>query len=186
MTKANKYERYMVQLINEDREAAGLKPLRIDGDLNTASERHSRWMLDQDIFSHTGSGGSTHTQRMKSAGYDLEGSWATGENIGLHSKNSNGRLWDEVRAIYENLMNSPGHRANILSASFDEIGIGIEQGSYTSGGRTFDSVIVTQNFGRTSADEARAPSKAAAPDAFEFRDADEGAAWQAPDWTMTG
>jgi uncharacterized protein YkwD len=170
MSIANKYERYMLRLINEDRAELGLRPMKLNGDLNTASERHSQWMLDKDIFSHTGAGGSTHTARMQAAGYDLKGSWATGENIGLQSKNDHGRLWDEVRDIYRNLMNSPDHRANMMSATFTEIGIGIEQGSFRSGGNTFESVMVTQDFGKTS---SRA-QQAAKADTFEFEVADRG------------
>ena len=49
--------------------------------------------------------------------------------------------------VHESLMNSPGHRANILNPAFDEIGIGIENGDFEG----FDSVMVTQNFGATDA-----------------------------------
>ena len=51
----------------------GVQPLAFDNDLSEAAEGHSRWMLATDTFSHTGSGGSTPTQRMKAAGYTLAG-----------------------------------------------------------------------------------------------------------------
>jgi serralysin len=176
MTIPNKYESYMLRLINADRKEAGLSPLKFDYDLNTSSDRHSQWMLNADVFSHTGSGGSTATERMQAAGYDLEGSWATGENIALRSKGGAAGLWDEVRAMHESLMNSPGHRANLMSSKYDEIGIGLKIGEFTSNGSDFDAVVITQNFGRTSADDVRAP----AADAFEFKTsalADQGNAW---------
>ncbi len=50
-------------------------------------------------------------------------------------------------------MNSPGHRANILSGNFAEIGIGITQGDYK--GRP--AIFVTEDFGRPTATEAAEP-----------------------------
>ncbi len=151
MAKASRFERMMVSLINQERREAGLDPLRIDRDLNASSERHSEWMINRDIFSHTGGGGSSATDRIKAAGYDLTGSWRTGENIALQSERGSSGIWDDVRQLHQRLMNSPEHRANILNPNFDEIGIGIERGRFTS----YDAVVVTQNFGRTSADNNR-------------------------------
>jgi uncharacterized protein YkwD len=153
MTQANTLEQLMVDLINEERVAAGVAPLTIDDDLNTSSEMHSTWMLENDVFSHTGEGGSTSTERMMDAGYMLEGAWATGENIGWQSERGDPGLEDDVRAIHESLMNSPSHRANILSADYDEVGIGIEQGDFNAATGTFDAVMITQNFGSTEADD---------------------------------
>ncbi len=164
MSTPNKYESYLLRLINADRHTAGLTPLKFNGDLNTASERHSQWMLNADVFSHTGAGGSTHTARMQAAGYDLSGSWATGENIALQSAGGAAGLWDEVRSLHRMLMNSPEHRANLLSATYKDVGLGIELGQFTSGGQTFRSVVVTEDFGRTSAHAAQK----AAPDTFVF------------------
>lgn len=147
MSVASRYERQMLRLINEERADAGLKPLRLNRDLNDSSEDHSKWMLDTDQFSHTGAGGSSPTARMTAAGYDLEGSWRTGENIAWQSERGAPGIRDDVVQLHESLMNSPGHRANILNPDFKEIGIGIETGDM---GR-WDAVMVTQNFGRTDA-----------------------------------
>jgi uncharacterized protein YkwD len=160
MTQASTLERLMVDLINEERAAVGVAPLSIDDDLNTSSEMHSQWMLENDVFSHTGEGGSTATERIRDAGYELEGSWATGENIGWQSERGDEGLEDDVRAIHESLMNSPDHRDNILSADYDEVGIGIEQGDFNAATGTFDAVMVTQNFGRTDADDGDDPAGA--------------------------
>jgi uncharacterized protein YkwD len=158
MTEANTLERLMVDLINEERAAVGVAPLAIDDDLNTSSEMHSTWMLENDVFSHTGEGGSNSTERIRDAGYALEGAWATGENIGWQSERGDEGLEDDVRAIHESLMNSPGHRENILSADYDEVGIGIERGDFNAQTGTFDAVMVTQNFGRTDADDTDDPA----------------------------
>ncbi len=153
MSQASTLELLMVDLINEERTAAGVPPLTVDNDLNTSSETHSAWMLENDVFSHQGAGGSSSTDRIRDAGYALEGNWTTGENIGWQSERGDAGLEDDVRAIHESLMNSPEHRANILNPDFDEVGIGIEQGDFDAATGTFDAVMVTQNFGRTDADD---------------------------------
>ena len=147
MSQANQAEQLMLSLINEERRAAGLAPLVFNGDLNESAEDHSDWMLESDRFSHRGEGGSTVRDRATEAGYELEGNWAIGENIGWQSERGAPGIEDDVRDIHQSLMDSPGHRANILSADYDEIGIGIEIGDF----RGWDSVMVTQNFGATDA-----------------------------------
>ncbi len=137
----------MLDLINQERTGAGLAPLTFNGDLNEASEDHSTWMLGTDTFSHTGQSGSSAGDRIVAAGYELEGNWTWGENIGWQSERGAPGLADDVEDIHQSLMNSPGHRANILNPSFEEIGIGIERGDFEN----FDSVMVTQNFGATDA-----------------------------------
>lgn len=150
MTTASNLERAMLDLINAERRAAGLDALVLEVDLNTAAERHSQWMLDADVFSHTGRGGSSATARMRDAGLDLTGAWGTAENIAIQSERGVSGWSDDVADLHNSLMNSSGHRANILTAGFDYVGIGIEIGNFTySGGGTYRSVIVTQNFAYT-------------------------------------
>lgn len=145
MSVANELEQLMLNLINQERTNANLAPLTFDNDLNEASEDHSSWMLDTDTFSHTGQNGSSAGDRIVDAGYELEGNWTWGENIGWQSERGEPGLEDDVRDIHQSLMNSPGHRANILNPDFEEIGIGIENGDFEN----FDSVMITQNFGAT-------------------------------------
>jgi hypothetical protein len=140
-------EQYMLDLINAERSAAGLRPLVFDDNLQTSSEGHSQWMIASDSFSHQGVNGSTPTQRMESAGYDFSGTWSSGENIAWVSRRAPEGDLDEVRLMHENLMNSPAHRDNILNPAFEEIGIGIEMGNMQG----WDAAVVTQNFGLSSA-----------------------------------
>ncbi|MEP5728263.1 MAG: CAP domain-containing protein [Sulfitobacter sp.] len=147
MSEASEFETLMLSLINEERANANLDPLTFNGVLNDSAEDHSDWMLETDQFSHTGENGSSVQDRTTAAGYELEGNWAIGENIGWQSERGEPGIADDVRQIHESLMNSPGHRANILSANYDEIGIGIEQGDFEG----FDGVMITQNFGATDA-----------------------------------
>ncbi len=148
MSTASEVEREMLALINQERTSRGLDPLQLERQLNESSEDHSAWMLNTDRFSHTGSGGSSATQRMQSAGFDLEGSWRTGENIAWQSERGALGISDDVAQLHQNLMNSPGHRANILNPDFKYIGIGVETGDMQG----FDAVMVTQNFATTDAE----------------------------------
>ena len=104
MPEPTAYDQFLLELINKARanptaEASRLginlnqglnagqistapkQPLAFNGDLVDAAHKHSKWMLDTDTFSHTGSGGSSFTTRMKAEGYVFSGSWTAGENI---------------------------------------------------------------------------------------------------------
>lgn len=141
-------EQYLLELINAERAKVGAQPLAFDNDLSEAAENHDKWMLAADVFSHTGSGGSSPTTRMKAAGYTLSGSWATGENIAWATTRAPTGYVDEVKLLHTNLMNSSGHRANILNPNFREVGLGFEVGDYK--GRS--SAFVTEDFGKTGTD----------------------------------
>ena len=147
MSVASQFERQMLDLINEERTSRGIDPLTLELRLNDASEDHSVWMDETSNFSHTGVGGSDPGDRMRDAGFQFSGSWTWGENIAYQSERGAPGISDDVVDLHTSLMNSPGHRANLLNPSFELIGIGIEEGD----GRGFDAVYVTQNFARTSA-----------------------------------
>jgi len=165
MTKANAVEEQMLKLINHERAIVGAAPLKFNDTLNTSSEMHSRWMLESDKFSHDGESGSTPHARMQDAGYPFEGNWRSGENIAYQSERGAPGLSDDVKDLHEGLMKSPGHRENILNPDFTEIGIGIEQGDFRSNGKSFDSVMVSQNFASSDADTTPAKDPSPKPDA---------------------
>ena len=147
MSLANQYELQMLALINEERTSRGLNPLQLEQNLNASAETHSEWMLNTGQFSHTGNGGSSATDRIRSSGFELTGSWGTAENIAWQSERGAGGIEDDVINLHNSLMNSPGHRANILNPDLVYIGLGIEEGQFQG----FPAVIVTQNFARTAA-----------------------------------
>lgn len=152
MSVANALERQFLTLVNQDRAAHGLAPLHLETHLNAGAEGHSRWMINNDTFSHTGRGGSAPVDRIRDSGFDLSGNWRVGENVAYVSVNNNGSLGDEVAWLHAALMDSPGHRANILSDSFKLIGIGLEQGTMQIGGRNANVLMVTQKFAVTGGD----------------------------------
>ncbi|WP_299794128.1 DUF4214 domain-containing protein [uncultured Marivita sp.] len=139
----------MLDLVNEERTSRGLNALVLDQVLNASADVHSAWMLDNNVFSHTGIGGSTPTQRMEAEGFDLSGSWRTAENIAAQSVRGAEGFFDDVYDLHIALMNSPGHRENILLPDLEVVGIGIQTGSYTYDSGTYFSVMATQNFART-------------------------------------
>jgi len=62
---ADPLELHMLSLINDERESRGLNPLALETNLNMSAEEHSQWMLDTNVFSHTGAGGSSATDRIE-------------------------------------------------------------------------------------------------------------------------
>lgn len=150
-------ETYFLELVNASRAQAGLKPLAFDAELADAADKHSEWMVEQDVFSHTGAGGSSAGSRVTAAGY---GWTAVGENIAYIGGPDQAAMDEaDVRQLHTNLMNSAPHRANLLDAGFTEIGIGLAQGDF--GGRP--AVMVTQNFGTPTAAEAAEADGTAQP-----------------------
>jgi len=116
--------------------------LAANPDLVEAAGGHSQWMIDTDVFSHTGAGGSSAGARMGTAGYAFTGTWTWGENIAW--KGSTGGI-DSTQYIVDEhggLFLSAGHRANILKDGFREIGIGGLTGDF--GG--YNALVVTQNY----------------------------------------
>lgn len=151
MAIATSDERYFVDLVNDVRKGLGLSTLQIEKHLNTAADRHNAWMLDADVFSHTGVSGSSPSERIKAAGFPMDGeSWGTGENIAYVSIDNDGDLRDEIRTLHQNLLNSPGHYANIVRPEFALIGIGLSVGEFEVNGRGYQVLMATQNFGRTT------------------------------------
>lgn len=156
MSIASDLERHMLELINAERAAFGLDLLQLELNLNQSAEGHSQWVLETNTFTHEGAGGSTATQRIVDAGFDLTGNSGTAENLGIQTIASGSDLFAPVELIHASLMTSSSHRANILDPDLEYIGIGIEAGDFTfppsttfPSGVTLFSVVVTQNFGRT-------------------------------------
>lgn len=147
MSQATAYEQLMLELVNRERAKTGAQPLAFNGDLNESADSHSDWMIATDTFDHKGAGGSSPHDRMVQAGYGFSGSWTSAENIAWASIRAPAGLQDEVELLHTNLMNSAGHRANILNGAFHEIGIGFSTGAY----QTWDGAFVTQNFAKSGA-----------------------------------
>lgn len=129
-------------LLNRARAQHRLPPLRLNGKLSRAARAHSRDMVRRRYFAHESIDGRSFSQRIHAVRYVPRGaSWSLGENIGWGS----GSLAAPA-ALVRAWMRSPGHRANILSRSFRDIGIGIVPGAPT--GRHPGGATYTTDFGR--------------------------------------
>ncbi|MGH9881455.1 MAG: CvpA family protein [Pyrinomonadaceae bacterium] len=120
-------EAEMLRLINQERIAAGLKPLAPDPELTAVARRHSADMFARGYFSHITLENRDPFDRIREANIPF---LTAGENLALAPT---------VRLAHTGLMNSPGHRANIFHPEFRRVGIGIMDGGIRG-------LMVTQNF----------------------------------------
>lgn len=110
-------------LVNAERAAHGLKPLRASRQLRVAAERHGRDMVAHRFFAHVSPFAGAITDRARRSGYVRSDDYALGEDI----------AWGEAElsrpeAIVTAWMNSPGHRAVILDGDFRDVGVGVASG----------------------------------------------------------
>jgi uncharacterized protein YkwD len=126
-------------LLNAERRKHGLAPLKENARLDRASVGHSRDMVRRKYFEH-----GDFAARIKASGY-LSGavSYGIGENIAW-----GGGSYSTPRSVVSMWMHSPGHRANILSRRFKDIGIGIARGAPENG--QHDAATYTTDFGARS------------------------------------
>jgi uncharacterized protein YkwD len=129
--------------LNAVRSADGLRPLVISGDLEDAAAAHSRAMLQEGFFEHDSPDGTSFSARLQSfyspRGFDR---WFVGENL-LYAS-------DDVTPaeVIDAWMHSPGHRANILTPRWREVGIAAMEAASAPGmfgGR--HTFLVTMDFG---------------------------------------
>ncbi|MDD3347869.1 CAP domain-containing protein [Oscillibacter sp.] len=114
------YEAEVVRLVNDARQENGLQPLTASAELSHVARVKSQDMVDHHYFSHTSPTYGTPSQMLTNFGVSYSSS---GENIAYGQ-----RTPQKVVATW---MNSPGHRANILSAAYTQIGVGyVADGNY--------------------------------------------------------
>lgn len=109
-------EAKMLDLLNAERTKRGLQPLRADPELTQVARAHSRDMFARGYFSHYTPEGKDPFDRMRAADVKFI---AAGENLALGQT---------LAICHQGLMNSPGHRANILRPNYGRVGIGILDG----------------------------------------------------------
>jgi len=127
---ASPVSRDLLAQVNAQRNAAGVPGLYWCPPLEHSAQGHSDDQAIHNAMSHTGSDGSDVAQRDEGAGYN--GWTAIGENVAYGARSAS-----EVMALW---MNSPDHRANILSGAYTHFGGGI---GWAADGTTY----WTQDFG---------------------------------------
>lgn len=123
-------ERKMFDLVNQERTKRGIPALQWSDQLQQSARKHTNNLADHQQLSHQFSGEPMLSGRIAATGFHFS---ASAENV------ASATLADDLHAA---LMASPGHRANILSAKYDSIGIGVVHRG--------DSYYATQNFARST------------------------------------
>ena len=116
LTNDPQSESQMVTLVNVERSKLGLGELRIDVQLTDIARRHSRDMFERRYFSHFSPEGHDVSYRAKQGGITYR---LIGENLAYAP---------DVSTAHTGLMNSEGHRKNILDAEWSRIGVGVIDG----------------------------------------------------------
>lgn len=118
---------------NNHRKEQGLPPLQENSLLNAAAQQKVEDMFTQQYFEHESPDGRGPADVVEAAGYSYI---TVGENLALGS-------FESDNALVQAWMDSPGHRANILSDKFQELGIAVGEGEF-KGNKTW---LAVQTFG---------------------------------------
>jgi uncharacterized protein YkwD len=123
---ANSYssgsETLLISMQNQARAGAGLKALKQDTALRTVARWRSKDMIERDYFSHTIKGTTRNVFWYLQHKYDYCFKVA-GENIGTVSWKGASEE-DATKWVFDQFMNSSGHRSNIMGKAWDVVGVG--------------------------------------------------------------
>jgi uncharacterized protein YkwD len=115
-------EQEVVDLVNQERTSRGIPPLTVNYSLMEAAWSHNEHMFDTGCFSHTACGDGNPGDRIRPTGYKFT-TW--GENIAKGQTSP--------ASVMDAWMHSPGHRANILSTKYKDIGVAHHDASWPNG-----------------------------------------------------
>ncbi|MBN1078040.1 CAP domain-containing protein, partial [Clostridium botulinum] len=107
-------ENKILQLMNEKRVQAGLKPLIMDNTLLQVARYKSNHMIQYNYFDHTNPDGTKWVNWLQTIGYKYN---TTGENIAYNT-------YDPVE-LFNQWWNSQGHRENMMNPSYTKVGVGV-------------------------------------------------------------
>ncbi len=123
-------ESEMLRLLNAERSKVGLKPLMIDLQITEIARYKAQDMIDNDYFSHYSPSYGSPFEMLHN--YGIKYIYA-GENLAGN---------DSVESAHESLMESEGHKENILNPEFTHVGIGVKEGSKY--GKIFTQIFITK------------------------------------------
>jgi uncharacterized protein YkwD len=145
-------------LLNAERAAHDLAQLAPAAQLEAAAREHATAMVAGGFFAHESPDGRTLLDRLRAAGWlHGAGDWTAGEDIAWGS----GELGTPAGVVAA-WMASPGHRANILTPGFDEVGVGIAAGAPVPGVAGVTATYVADFGARDGGGETAAPASAPA------------------------
>ena len=116
LTEDPQAEREIWELVNKERKAGGLKEVKFDNSLRDVGRDHCQDMFERSYFSHYTPEGESPFDRLDKDSIDYI---SAGENLAYAPS---------IALAHQGLMNSPGHRANILRESFGTLGVGVIDG----------------------------------------------------------
>jgi len=122
----------LLDLTNQKRAENGLPSLSISSELNVAATNKAGDMFAKNYWAHVGPDGTTPWSFIRSAGYEYV---YAGENLA--------RGYSTASDVVNAWMASPGHRDNILSNNYKDVGFAIQEGTLTGD----STVLVVQEFG---------------------------------------
>lgn len=108
------HEQQVFELVNKERAQRGLPLLKLNAELSRVARIKSQDMIDKKYFAHNSPTYGSPFQMMQKFGLRFS---AAGENIAYGQKTA--------ADVMKTWMNSPGHKANILSEAYTNIGIGV-------------------------------------------------------------
>jgi uncharacterized YkwD family protein len=109
-------EQQMLNLVNQEREKKGLPALKADPELTKVARVKAKDMIDNNYFDHNSPKYGSPFDMLKQFGVEYN---TAGENLAGNSS---------VQGAHTSLMNSQGHRENILKADYTNVGIGVVDG----------------------------------------------------------
>lgn len=133
----------VIELANKSRAKAGLPALVENDKLSAAARDKASDMVKKDYFAHTSPSGTTPWDWLKKNGYKYK---YAGENLAMN--------YDSAAAQHDAWMKSQSHRANILNANYQEIGIAVLKGKVAG-----NSTLLTVEFFGTAVSGAVNPMK---------------------------
>lgn len=128
----------VVEQTNVRRESLGLAPLTMNSTLSAAAHAKAADMFSNQYWAHTSPQGKEPWDFIRSSGYTYQ---AAGENLA--------RDFMGTGDMVDAWMNSPTHRANIVNARYQEIGVAVVNGTLEG----TDTTLVVQMFGRPREDQ---------------------------------
>jgi len=115
--------RRILAAVNQAREAAGRKPVKLDGKLNRAAQDYAEEMLRRAFYGHESPEGEDHVDRIRATGRSIRGGASENVAKGLMTPEEVVRRW----------LDSPGHRRNILRRGARSMGAGVAFGDNANG-----------------------------------------------------
>jgi len=116
---ATAVQKEVLALVNEQRAAAGVAALVLDTKLSEVATAKAQDMYDNNYFSHTSPTYGSPFDMLKTFGVSYR---TAGENIAYGQRSA--------QQVMTDWMNSSGHRANILNASYTKLGVGYVNGKW--------------------------------------------------------